>query len=363
LRPLGKSQVSLQSAMADRLEQLKKELPPGRFRSFEEIEKSIFHFERVLRSFGINIESGSRLEAACLSGIHMLMAKTGTARVSPCADIRPSLIDVCGLWQFVERVNRLEGTPFLQELVPHLHLLMEGDFAQNRKSDRHDAASNKLFELLVGLSAADIGADTELDHPDASTGHNPDVLTTIQTGGPAFRIPERKRWAFACKTLHSDAPKTLYDRVEEGIDQIRRAPSAETGVVVVNLKNIIDHDSLFPVLNRAEYHARAEPIFGAYRNIEDAAALLRERSAALVNAMVQTIGENEVDDTFRRAKAVPAIVLVAQSTAGTATKAGPIPSLLTVMHLHRLIGVRRPSPHEQAIMERLNHSLQDRLVS
>jgi len=244
--------------VADRLEQLKKELSPGRFRSFEEIEASIFQFERVLRSNGIDIESGSQVESACLSGIHILMAKNGTAKVPPNTDIRPSFVDACGLWQFIERVNRLEGTQFLPQLAPHLHLLMEGDFAQNRKSGRQDYASNKLFKLLVGLSAADIGTNTELDHPAASTGLNPDVLTTIETRGPAFRVLETKRWAFACKTLHSDAPKTLYDRVEEGIDQIRRAPSADTGVVVINLKNIIDHESLFPIVNRADYDAGAD---------------------------------------------------------------------------------------------------------
>ena len=90
--------------------------------------------------------------------------------------------------------------------------------------------------------------------------------------------------------------------------------------------------------------------------------MLQERSITLVNAMVQTIGGKEVEDTFLGAKAIPAVVLVGQSTVGTATTTGPIPSLMTVMHLHPLIGVRRLSPHEQAIMQRLGNSLQNRIV-
>ncbi len=337
------------------------DLPAGRFRSFEEIEASIYEFERVLSTVGVKIAAGSKLEAACLSGIHILMAKMGSSRVSPVADIRPELIDIGGLWQFVERVNRLADKPLLSSLVPHLSLLMKGDFAQNRRSDQRDAASNKLFELLIALAAADLGSDTELDHPDNSTGHNPDVLTTIETRGPVFRVPETKRWAFACKSLHSEAPKTLYDRVEEAIDQIRRAPSANTGVVIVNLKNVIDHDAFFPILNRADYEAGAEPTFGAFRHVGDAVALLEERSNRLIQAMVQKIGKTEVDDTFRGAKAIPAIVLVSQTTIGVVGRSTPVPTLLTTMHAHRLVDVRRLTPHEQAILQRLSISLQDRI--
>ena len=52
-----------------------------------------------------------------MSGIHMLMAKAGTTKVSPQADIRPSLIDVCGLWQLVHIEFEFESKNFLL----HMH--------------------------------------------------------------------------------------------------------------------------------------------------------------------------------------------------------------------------------------------------
>jgi hypothetical protein len=173
------------------------ELLPGRFRTFEQVADLIFEFEKTLGTLGIKIAAGSKLENACLSGLRILMAHTNSIILDPRNDIRPEMVNVRGLWQFAERVNRLKGQPLLEQLKPHLRLMSAGDFAQNRKSSCYDQACNKLFELLIGLAVADIGTDTELDHPDASSGKNPDVLTTIA----------KKRWRSRARLCRATRPR------------------------------------------------------------------------------------------------------------------------------------------------------------
>lgn len=108
-------------------------------------------------------------------------------------------------------------------------------------SDQNDDASHCLLELRIALAAATFSTDPALAEPDVT-----------------FRYGSRSRLALvACKVLHGQrgAPNglTLRDRILEGMAQIRRAapsPSRDEvlGLVVVSLRNHMDHDSYMPLV-------------------------------------------------------------------------------------------------------------------
>ncbi len=74
-------------------------------------------------------------------------------------------------------IVKSEDLPDLGGMIPHLALLNAGSFLQNTRALTNDQASNKLFELLIGLAALNIpNTKVELDDPDHSKGDNPDVV-------------------------------------------------------------------------------------------------------------------------------------------------------------------------------------------
>jgi hypothetical protein len=331
---------------------VKKQLPPGRFRTFEEIQSIILEFEEVLRSLKLEIVPGSdatnsRLEEACLAGLMMYMAKNRQTWVSEHRDIRPDVINVCALWQFAERVNRLKNTRFLQQLKPHLELMAKGDFAQNRKSSQQDQASNKLFELLTALAVYDIGSNTTLDGPEGSGTSSPDVMTVLL----------KQRWGWECKTVNGSAIKSIYDLIAKGVDQIEA--SADTGIVVLNLKNLIDHERFFPILNSEDYRKGAEPIFGAFVDVDAATTILRNQVDGIREGLMNEIGVQEFASTFQGKKTIPAVLLVSQTVLGVASVVGPIPSLLTVLSI---IPISPLSPEQSLVVNAFNASIHDQPV-
>src|SRR5688572_16292555 len=80
-----------------------------------------------------------------------------------------------------------------------------------------------------------------MDDPEKSSGGtNPDIIAEI--GG----VP----WTIACKVMHSPLTKSLLDRVREGIDQINRSvahKSAQREMVMISLKNVLNHNELWPI--------------------------------------------------------------------------------------------------------------------
>src|SRR5207245_2399261 len=85
---------------------------------------------------------------------------------------------------------------------------------------------------------------------------NPDVLSTF----------DGVRWGFACKVLNSPtfSPLTMFERLSDGIEQIEKSP-AQVGCVVLNFKNVIDHNRTWPIRNPREVKAGHDPEFGAWK--------------------------------------------------------------------------------------------------
>lgn len=135
-------------------------------------------------------------------------------------------------------------------LEPHLKLLAQtyhiGQNSENERWDRiggvarEHGSADKVIELYWGALCLAAGLVVEFDDPfESSGGTNPDIIATAA---------DTTRWAFALKTLQkvADTPKVsrnLAANIAKGIQQIERS-GCEKGIVVVNLKNVLDRTDL-----------------------------------------------------------------------------------------------------------------------
>jgi hypothetical protein len=167
----------------------------------------------------MEINSKSSLADICLTVLDLEYMRQGRTKVDPRLDIRPLFRRAGGLIEFMKLFLRAHtlgrGRPF----VPHLELLNKGHISQSEPVLAHLAppdvydASNKLFELFFGLLCVPLSTDVELDHPTASKGNNPDILSTI----------DGRRWGFACKVLSGLSVITMFENIEKGVDQIEKS--------------------------------------------------------------------------------------------------------------------------------------------
>jgi hypothetical protein len=203
--------------------------------SFELAEKIVDEFLTLLSGMGVDVKAGSRTEGDALAMTEVLEIWRGRA-VRP-ADPRPVLRAALGFVDLAGKVLAVRNSADVPRLDAHLRQLASGSVLQNRFSPATDAVANKMVELYFGALAMRVGEDVVLDDPDHSKGDNPDVMLSFRN----------QRWALAMKTLASARnPQTIYENIKKGSDQIQGS-SAEHGLVVVNLKNVIDHDALWPV--------------------------------------------------------------------------------------------------------------------
>ncbi len=82
-----------------------------------------------------------------------------------------------------------------------------------------------------------------------------------------------RRWALALKTLHSRSARTIYDNIKKASDQIE-ACEADHGLVVLNVKNLLDYDALWPA--PATAFPEAAVISDYFRQVEGIIAPLAE---------------------------------------------------------------------------------------
>jgi hypothetical protein len=201
-------------------------------------------FEQLLRRHGLRIEPGSYLEHVSLNAIHLAPShgrEPGQPELPENAR-RVFFRDQIGLIQMALLLLNVEDHPDFPALIPHLALLNRSESLQVMPSRQQDQASNKVFELMAGAFALQCGASqVNLDDHARPRGDNPDVLFTLAG----------RRWGIACKVLHSRHPEAFLDRLEEGLRQLRSS-EAKWGVVMFSLKNVLDHDSYWPMFKTEE---------------------------------------------------------------------------------------------------------------
>jgi hypothetical protein len=277
-----------------------------------------------------------------LSIIDILGKKQQPQLTNPLQDIRPFLAEILGLWIFLDKVITLREHPEFVKLIPHLRLLNKCSVLQNTKSPISNGSSNKIFELLFAFLCMEIGQDIQLDSPANSKGDNPDIIVTING----------LRWGFACKVPFGHSAKSIYDNICKGIDQIEASP-AEIGCVVLNFRNLIDHNRSWPIRNEDEYKSGEPPIFGAWTEhmfLANELAQLVHRKEEEIKAK---IGIDHVITTFRGKKTIPATLVFLHTATGVVKPPAsiPMPSSIKMFYLCRFDNLYTP------VFEMLNNAL------
>ena len=199
--------------------------------SFTSAEETVDRFLEILSDHGVDLAGASQDEALQMMNVIQMWRDP---HLLP-ADPRPVLRAAMGFVDLAGKVVGVAGHKDFGELIPHLKMLAKTTVLQNAASPVTDDAGNKVIELYVADLAMRFADDVKLDHPSASKGDNPDVMLTYRS----------KRWALALKTLHSRRPRTIYDNIKKASDQIE-ACEADHGLVVLNVKNLLDYDALWP---------------------------------------------------------------------------------------------------------------------
>lgn len=213
---------------------------------FGEVQESINDFRDVLSEHNVFIRSESTLEALLLVAQGWENRRLSDEPLIASFEEQKEFRGGLGAHDLVRRIIRVREHPEFKALIPHLNLLNQGNPAATIPK-RLDDATNKLFELFVALLVMKLGTNLRLDNPFSSKGDNPDVQINIQA----------REFAFACKVLNGESPKTAWDRFTDGIEQLERS-DAEVGFVVLSLRNIIPHQAVWPahqVGDKLQYEA------------------------------------------------------------------------------------------------------------
>jgi len=281
------------------------------FTTFADARRIVEQFEDDLRSLGITISNGSELELICAYVMDLESQKNGESTVTVNSDVRPLWRRAVGLMSLLDMLNHARQRNQLSVFAPHLRILNAGSVSQNIRTSLTDDTCNKVFEMLIALLCLPIAEDVVLDHPQSSKGDNPDVLAKI----------DGTLWGFSCKTPQGTSPKSLFDRLKEGVDQIENSP-AQKGVVYFNFRNIIDHDAVWPEVLRETLPSDAPFTFRVWPD----SSLVNEYYRNLVDAknaeMLNAIGAPFVQAIFKDKKSLPGAMVYLQSAAAFKTEHG-----------------------------------------
>lgn len=200
-----------------------------------EAEALFDEFERTLASQGIKIPPDSKLEQAMLLARHIKYIREENAALPV---LTPDEEDdmfrrTTWLWGMAPKVIAAARHEDFRELVPHLKLVVDGEFAQSVPGDPNED-SDKLFELVIALAVLPFAKNLKVDTGNAAD-RNPDLL--FDFGG--------QRWGIACKALYTGKPERYRDSVIKGASQIEKS-EAERGVVCVSLRNLLDQSLFLP---------------------------------------------------------------------------------------------------------------------
>ncbi|MCY2924938.1 MAG: hypothetical protein NT031_05780 [Planctomycetota bacterium] len=305
---------------------------PRDLTSFLKAGDAVTEFERILKSNGISIGKPTELETVCLTIMDMEKIRQGTSKIDDSQDLRPVLRRSLGLLELVKLVIAVHARGQLTPFLPHLHLLATSKTTVGAQNVREvsDQAANKLFELFIGLICLTVGSNVRMDDPNNAKGDNPDVLVSIKGND----------WGFACKVINGKSPLTMYERLEEGVRQIKDS-AAVRGCVIFNLRNVIDHDLTWPMLNDEEHRTnKAAPILGVRPNIGPVIDYLQNLGGMQHSQLEEANSRQKIDQIILGTKSIPGALLFLQTTTGVRTSVGPMATTVGIFTLMELAPVQ-----------------------
>ena len=310
--------------------------------SYEKAQESAEALEALLNAHGISIKIGSQLERHVLSTYELVEAKRDRRLVSSSTnDARDAYRTLIGMHEISQQILAVAQSLHFDALVPHMRLLNDGNVLQNSKSDVRDAATNKLFELMVGAAALRFAEDVQLDHPVRSPGDNPDVMLTA----------DGIKWGVACKVLHSPSAATLMNNIERAVDQIERS-DAEIGIIAINTKNIISHEEVWP-LSPLDGIAGSKLTTSAWNDCSAPLLLVRSVVSALSTGLSEQFSLATLDEVFYGKRCLPGVLFWSASATAVVVDAKPSPCSVRIAEFVR-IGLL--SANDQLFLSRLSQA-------
>jgi hypothetical protein len=200
-----------------------------------------------------------------------------------------------GLLWLAKKIISLEHSTNFSTIVKHIDLLGRGQPNQNSQSLKSDKASDKIFELLVGCACVPFVTNLDMDDPvKSSDGKNPDVLFDYMG----------EKWGVACKVPNGQSAKTLFDNIKRAVEQIECCPATK-GIVAISLKNVFDHDSLFPITDNMRFPATVA---------KHISYPLSKHAQNVFERLLEENGKENVQELFKGRKALPMVLVFSAST-------------------------------------------------
>ena len=315
--------------------------------TLDQIVQSVLDFENLVREKQQSPVYGSSITTAGNAALEMLDAFKRNVPYDTKQDHREEWRQAIALADMLRKVLRVKGHPRFDQIWPHILLLLgDANIALNVYNKKEDQDANKVFELYMALVLAPLSPDVELEDPDHSAnGKNPDVIASLNGS----------RWAFACKVMHSASPNAFIQRVREGVKQIQRS-DAEKGIVVISLKNLLQHDFFWTMKADSTIWNLAMP--GPIQP-EIARRMFVRYCKGYEQKVIKELlgGPAAFNAVFNDTKAVPAVLLHLCSTICVVDQGKPS------FHYMRMFGSLNAdplSPDVHSTLEQLNDGLHSR---
>lgn len=308
------------------------------FTSFEDADKIVDRFIKLLDSHGITPAIGSKIEGEFLSPLQLLESTRNLGRLVNCPEL---LADAGGMYDLAAKLLAVETQPEFQSFIPHLQLFEKGaPFAtavQPKRGDIRDDVNRKLAELYLGSLAVHFSFNVQLDDPVHSKGDNPDVMFEMRQGGRPSSV-----WALAIKTVSSHHGQTIFENIQKAAKQIDAlACPADRGIVVINVKNSLQHDQLWKT---------------TYESLNEATADLLKQIDAIINATQAARPHSDWGPLFAN-RASPSVFFYAQAVIRLRMAAGKeVPTILKVAKLVNPLSCKDPTA--EIIAQHLNEGMQ-----
>lgn len=302
---------------------------------FYEGQNLIISFEELLKNHGITISKNCDLESKFLSVFDVLFNFEKRETLNQEEDYRAIFRDFAALYDLSLKILSVQTHKNFDQLIPHLEKLNTCSIAQNAKSLITDQDANKIIELYLASLCMRFCNNIDLDHPQNSKGNNPDVIADING----------QNWGFACKTIHSTNAQTIFENLEKAINQIEKSKST-TGISVINLKNVINHDAIWPAGQ-------------SFKNVDIPISYLRSDIELIYESLLVDIGIEKLKSLFVGKKSLPGILFIAQSASSVLRieTMSPTATRINVMHLFQ-IDEERFRSEDIKVIEQLNHFMQ-----
>jgi hypothetical protein len=140
--------------------------------SFRKAADRLLKFEKILKALGVAVKPDSGFEQAALCLLSFAEYANGAKPWPPSDDTRADWAAAMALADLSSHAINVQRHPDFAGLLPHFALLNTAKQPAQNVRSVIDSDSDKLFELLAGLLALEVGTDVVLDDPNQSAGES-----------------------------------------------------------------------------------------------------------------------------------------------------------------------------------------------